>query len=598
VSISNKSSEGVAELRRVLAEQAASLPQMGQPWPQSWLAAEQTLEARPDHHITVDAYIACCAEHGVDSDVAQGTLGNYLHDLGKILYFRDDYMLRNLVVLKPNWVTKAISRVVTDEPTRAAGGILRHADLPRIWAADAEGDRYAAHLYPMFLRLMERFDLSYQIEAAMPNTPALYSLVPQLLPHEPPANLPAWPTAPPAGQAAVEMVYRLDIVPAGIMSWFIVRTHRFTRNLHWREGVLLMYEGHEARVELNPMLRAIRMVVYGPSPYNFFSILKDTLDLILQRFPGLAIVREVPCICQREHPHQPPCGRFYRYEDLVRRYEAGRRTVECPETLAEVPLLDLLYGIHASTNEQVMQEIQQGQKQLQSGLESLHQGQQGIQETLTQLNQQSQLIGRLFLRQWNLELHKLEAECPSTFLLMQHEGSRFNPKNWASQEYELWLTCQYPAAPHPVGDPYVVRQAADWWVAISPWLQQLVTLLKFGVPMGQAVAGVVVDEDSFKQMKANIELLDQITKSVPELSGKRPFRPITSELTPDEGQAATGAALRALYKFLTDVDPNRIWGGLTRTVTPDGTILWLCGRHRRLYEAQELSPAALMSPNH
>jgi hypothetical protein len=39
----------------------------------------------------------------------------------------------------------------------------------------------------------------------------------------------------------VEMVYHLNFVPAGIMSWFIVRTHRYTQNLHWREGVILEY---------------------------------------------------------------------------------------------------------------------------------------------------------------------------------------------------------------------------------------------------------------------------------------------------------------------------------------------------------------------
>ena len=65
------------------------------------------------------------------------------------------------------------------------------------------------------------------------------------------------------------------------MSWFIVRTHRYTQNLHWREGVLLVYQDHQARVELNPMQRELRLVVWGIQPHNFFTILMSTLDMIL-----------------------------------------------------------------------------------------------------------------------------------------------------------------------------------------------------------------------------------------------------------------------------------------------------------------------------
>ena len=100
--------------------------------------------------------------------MAKGTLGGYLHDLGKILYFQDDYVLSDLVVQKPSCITKAISRVLTDEEVRTSHGILQHSELRRIWQTDEEGHPYQQRLYPVFLRLMERFYLSYQIEADTP----------------------------------------------------------------------------------------------------------------------------------------------------------------------------------------------------------------------------------------------------------------------------------------------------------------------------------------------------------------------------------------------------------------------------------------------
>jgi hypothetical protein len=42
---------------------------------------------------------------------------------------------------------------------------------------------------------------------------------------------------------------------------------------------------------------------------------------------------------------------------------------------------------------------------------------------------------------------------------------------------------------------------------------------------------------------------------------------------------AEGAALRALHVFLREVDRTQHRCGLTRVVTNDGNILWLCPEH-------------------
>jgi hypothetical protein len=106
------------------------------------------------------------------------------------------------------------------------------------------------------------------------------------------------------------MVYRFDFLPPGIMSWFIVRTHRFSQDLHWREGVLLAYEGHQARAELNPMQRELRLLVQGPLPQNFFTILMNTVDVILARFEGLKVRREIPCNCHWQREETEPRTHF------------------------------------------------------------------------------------------------------------------------------------------------------------------------------------------------------------------------------------------------------------------------------------------------
>jgi hypothetical protein len=243
--VSSKTGQGIPELKDAVSMHAATLPVMGQLCPVSWIELEKALLALPRHHIDVNTYRDLCVENGVQDANTQSLLGGYLHDLGKILYFRDDPILRMMVILKPNWVTKAISQVLVDPTTRARAGILIHDDLPRIWGSDEQHEYSDPTLYPIFLHLMERFELCYQINPAGQWEDATQSLIPQLLPCEPPDSLPAWTIADEkAGKVHVEVTYCLDFVPAGIMSWFIVRTHRYTHKLHWREGVVLAYQNH------------------------------------------------------------------------------------------------------------------------------------------------------------------------------------------------------------------------------------------------------------------------------------------------------------------------------------------------------------------
>jgi hypothetical protein len=535
--------------------------------------------------------------------MVKGTLGNYLHDLGKILYFRDDYALSNLVVLKPNWVTRAISRVLDDKVVEDAKGILEHAQLPSIWSVDDDGLPYEPHLYPVFLRLMERFELSYQIEADMPGEHPTSSLVPLLLPHQPPLELPPWPKNPPEGQSQVEMAYRLDVVPAGIMSRFIVRTHRYTKKLHWREGVMLAYQGHQARVELNPMLREMRLIVQGSLPQNFFTILMHTVDEILARFEGLIVKREIPCICHWEQKAEVPCPRFYRYEDLVHRMLANppRDTVECPDSFANVSVPQLLYGIHSSTNRQIIKDIQQGEqkfKEIQLGQQEIKlEIWQGFQEVKLEMRQdfqmlgqilvqQSEIIARGFTRQWNLEMQKLEAECPNTFELVRGGDSFFDPRNWVSREYHMYLVCQHPGGPHRVGKGYSVRKSEEWWKTVSPWLKYLVTFLKYGVPLGYAV-GAVFDAAQVKPLEDTANLIKEIVDDLPE-SAILDHEQIDDNRAGSIDHQTVGPALRALYNFLKEVDPKQDWGGLHRILTPDGNIFWLCEEHRKQYEVRPL----------
>ena len=433
---------------------------------------------------------------------------------------------------------------------------------------------------------MERFDLSYQIDPQIPGKLPEYSLIPQLLPYQPPPTIQDWsPPTTVAGQMQVEVIYRFDFVPAGIMSWFIVRTHQYTQHMHWRNGVVLAYQGHSARVELFPMLLELRLAVWGVQPYTFFVILKETLDLILARFEGLRVRREVPCLCHKQTRRATACQEFFRYEeDLVRRLEHGIHTIQCPASFKDVSVLELLYGLDTRTAPQVMAKVEEYQQEILRQLSTLHRRDDLL---LQQISQLCEWNVRSFTRLWNLEMRKMEAECPNTFFLILGSQTPFNPKNWFSHDYKLYLVCQHPPDPHCVDDKYAydLRPSREWWVQISPWLKYLIIFLKTGVPMIQAL-GDVIDSVHFKTIDAQLKLLEKITEDLPKITEGKPMSPVEGRMYIGQEQQTLGPALRFLHSFLKEVDQQQFWGGLHKVVILDGNILWLCSQHAYPYEVR------------
>src|SRR5205814_428316 len=96
---------------------------------------------------------------------------------------------------------------------------------------------------------------------------------------------------------------------------------------------------------------------------------------------------------------------------------------------------DLLYGLHASTIPQVQAVIVDSKKMLQSLDEIRSQDDLLLQQNrlllqqnqliLERLNQLAEWQVRQFIRQWNLEMQRIELECPSTFMLIPSSKTVF-----------------------------------------------------------------------------------------------------------------------------------------------------------------------------
>jgi hypothetical protein len=97
--------------------------------------------------------------------------------------------------------------------------------------------------------------------------------------------------------------------------------------------------------------------------------------------------------------------------------------------------------------------------------------------------------------------------------------------------------------------------------------------------VGKTSVGHVSD-----RLGAELDAMKEVVDQVPEFSRELdlPGKEDQPGLGPGE-RASNEADFRVLQGLLLKLDPDRRWGGLSRTVTPEGPTLYLCRDHADAY---------------
>jgi internalin A len=193
------------------------------------------------------------------------------------------------------------------------------------------------------------------------------------------------------------------------------------------------------------------------------------------------------------------------------------------------------------------------------------------------LTEQTEYFQRMFLKFLRIMQAQQEARCPSVFAVVPATRRR-----WTGSTYELRLYCEEPGAWHRLPEPagcYPVSEPAELLRKSGPYLQHLLTALEHMAPLTGPVLGMSVDTLN-QHLKADCELMKELISQFPaQLLYQDEFRDVgTANPLPSE-HATNEADFRALEIMLTKLDPDRAWGGLSRTMTPEGLTLYLCPEH-------------------
>ena len=282
---------GLNDIKAELQHYIQRLPHVGQPLPKLWVRVRAALENDSRNYISQEQYFDLCQRNSLSDKKDMLRLSKYLHDLGVCLHFQNDPILKNFVILKPEWATTAVYKVLDNANVRQNQGCFTQDDLSDIW----QDDEYA-EMRDELLQLMMRFKLCYEI----PDRPQTY-IAPHLLSPEQPAY--NWDETD-----NLILRYEYEFLPKGILTSFIVEMHKLIeeQTLVWKSGAVLN-NGH-ARAEIieNYPKNEIKIRVSRTHRKELLNIVNHEFFKLHSYFERLQYKTLIPCNCETCRGSQSP----------------------------------------------------------------------------------------------------------------------------------------------------------------------------------------------------------------------------------------------------------------------------------------------------
>ncbi len=156
---------GISELRQKLAQIATDEKgPHAQRWQAGWPEIFSELQDHRAQFLTLDAARKICLEHEIVDADAQEILIRTGHLIGTWLWREDTPAGKQVVVLKPEWLNRAVARVLDDETAKKKHGLIDLGHLKLLWLKEARDGAAAfpADTHAMLLQLMEINELAYR----------------------------------------------------------------------------------------------------------------------------------------------------------------------------------------------------------------------------------------------------------------------------------------------------------------------------------------------------------------------------------------------------------------------------------------------------
>lgn len=317
------------ELKSEIKQALKRLPQVGDELPKAWVDVRKELEDRKElNHIQYDEYLEICKNFGLNEEQAD-YLSRYFHDLGIIVHYMKDPLLRQTVVVNPDWAVDGVYEVLDEPEVEDAKGRFNDKNLNKIWK-DEKYENKRGEL----LALMKNYELCFELgnsknyiapELLSPNSPPEYKRIDRAKP-------------------TLTFLYKYDFMPAGMLTRLIVKTHKFIdKELFWKHGVVLQFEGAKAAITEDEVQKTIRICVFGKRhSRELLAIVRKELMEIHSDFNRKIKYEELtPCNCSScqtldQEPH------YFKWRTLINFLEKDKNEIPCEVSAININVKELV----------------------------------------------------------------------------------------------------------------------------------------------------------------------------------------------------------------------------------------------------------------
>ncbi len=285
--VSCKSLRGIDDLGEIIRENIVELRHIGDTWSQVRIKIKDIIEAREEDYISFKEYSSLCKKEGLNDEQLEH-FTNQLHDLGVLMHFKKNPILKNIIILNPEWATDAVYKVFDDHDSVEKQGKLKIEDFERIWEDDEKHKSMSTQL----IQLMTEFKMCF------------YSKFDEvyIVPHLLSANRPAYEPFDEDITFELKVIY--DFLPAGLIEYFICdNNHLIEKNNYWKNGLMLKFNARcRAEIFISPVDSKNIVFIKIESKVKTeklqsLAVINNSFEKLHKVYGNLIVQRKIRCNC-------------------------------------------------------------------------------------------------------------------------------------------------------------------------------------------------------------------------------------------------------------------------------------------------------------
>ncbi len=598
--VENQTGEGIDELRKAILDQVVDLGTADEPWPLAYQKLSNSVDQLDKPQISWSEFVELGREQGLQEDDCERTAIK-LSTAGRLTYFKDP-QLQGKVILKPDWLTTAISYVLNDSETSNVNhGRITLERLREIWSNPPvqSGEQTPPFIYeraevPFLVELMQLYGIAFRPEP--PNDQSL--LVAQMVPHERPEEL----GIPDSHRSYRTRRLQCDLGSKasrlGLIPGLTARNHSHTTGTWWRDGLVLHNPAQDAWALFERLNNStIELTVWAQRPSDYFSALRSSLEARLDEWAGIDPTYLV--MCPTFTGPGGLCGGHWSYDELsVELHHRGDVEKFCASCKQLTTISELLIDVPTSTVAEDIRRIVDEVKHTSEGIHHLKGGQLDLLQTMQEIQADQYTFFSAVLQVLDTEIR----DTPRLVTITPEDQTVLDPRGWIAETWKLQFWCEHVDEPHPCDQTYQFKKDRDWFKRCSPYLKFVSAALKLtpiarqALTLAESVASPLpYDKNDLEMVRASIQATEAIAK-VATLDPTRQSTNLEDHL--DLRAEYNSPSLRVLRELIHDIGAYPELGGLRRTkispttqsldtnkssVTSDGMPRWICADHYHLY---------------